>query len=314
MASLSSPPCSLSEFENPPFIGAVEAGGTKIIVAAGTGPDDLTEPARIPTTTPEETLARVVAALRECEERAGRRLEAIGVGTFGPAGVNPAAADFGFITTTPKPGWAHTDVLGALRRAFDVPMAFDTDVNAAVCAEAKWGAGRGRGTALYLTVGTGIGGGLLVNGEPLHGLLHPEMGHMRLPRAPGDEAFPGACPWHGDCLEGLASGPAIEKRWNAKGDTLPPDHPAWETEAHYLATACANFLTILSPERVILGGGVMDQPRLLPLVREKTARLLNGYLNHPDIVERGLETVIVAPELGSRAGVLGALALALRMF
>lgn len=289
-----------------PLIGAVEAGGTKFMVAVGTGPDDLRDVTRIPTTTPAETLAKVTAYFQEAAAKHGAPA-AFGVGTFGPAGVHPGRKDFGYITTTPKAGWAHTDLLAALRAAADVPMAFDTDVNAAACGEWKHGAGRECGAVLYLTVGTGIGGGFVIDGRPLHGLIHPEMGHIRTPRAGGDN-FAGACPWHGACLEGMASGPAIAARWGKPAGELPPDHPAWEMEAEYLALACVNFLTCLSPEKVILGGGVMDQPQLLPMIRRRTAALLNGYLSHPGIAS-GLEDIIVAPGLGSRSGLAGALAL-----
>ena len=291
-----------------PLIGAVEAGGTKFMLAVGTGPDDLRDITRVPTTTPAETLARVTAYFEEAARRHGP-LAAFGAGTFGPAGVHAGEKDFGFITTTPKAGWAHTDLLAALRSASsaDVPMAFDTDVNAAAFGEWKHGAGRGRGAVLYLTVGTGIGGGFVVNGRPLHGLIHPEMGHIRPPRVAGDD-FAGACPWHGACLEGMASGPAIAARWGRPAGELPPDHPAWELEAEYLALACVNFLTTLSPEKLILGGGVMDQPQLLPVIRQRVGALLNGYLSHPAIAA-GLEEIIVAPGLGGRSGMVGALAL-----
>lgn len=291
----------------PPLIGAIEAGGTKFVLATGTGPDDLRDVERIPTTTPEETLARCVAYFTAAQEKHGR-IAALGIGTFGPAGVDPASPEWGFITSTPKPGWQHTDVAGTLARALDVPVAFDTDVNAAVYGEWLWGAAQGCGVALYLTVGTGIGGGVIINGRPLHGLLHPEMGHIRIPRPAALASFAGACPWHGDCLEGLASGPAMAARWGTAGHTLPPDHPAWEAEAECLASACAGFSCTLSPERIILGGGVMDAPGLLEKVREKTRALLNGYLQHPRITE-ACGDYIVAPGLGNEAGIQGALAL-----
>lgn len=289
-----------------PLVGALEAGGTKFVVAAGTGPDDLRDVTRIETTTPDETLAKVIDAFLEIERRHGP-LAAIGVGTFGPAGVHPDSPDYGWITTTPKPGWGNTDLRGRLVREFNVPVGFDTDVNAAAFGEWLWGAGKGCSAVLYLTVGTGIGGGFVLNGSPVHGLLHPEMGHIRLPRPPGEET-PGVCPWHDNCLEGLASGPAIARRWDANPRELPPGHEAWELEAGYLATACAGFLCTLSPQRLILGGGVMEQTHLFPRIREKTAALLNGYLKHPEI-DAGLTSLIVPPGLGSRAGILGALAL-----
>jgi len=290
-----------------PLIGAIEAGGTKFIAGVGTSPDDLRDVERIPTTSPAETLQRCVDYFTAAQQKHGR-LAALGIGTFGPAGVDPDAPDWGFITTTPKPGWQNTDMAGTLGRALGVPVAFDTDVNAAAYGEWLWGAGQGCGVVLYLTIGTGIGGGVAIDGRPLHGLLHPEMGHIRIPRPPALTEFPGVCPWHGDCLEGLACGPAVMKRWGAAARDLPPDHIAWETEAACLASACATFACTLSPHRIILGGGVMESGILLPMVQEKARALLNGYLAHPRITER-IEAFITAPGLGNRAGILGALAL-----
>lgn len=288
-----------------PLIGAIEAGGTKFVLACGTGPDDLRDIERIPTTTPAETLARCVDYFTAAAMRHGP-LAALGIGTFGPAGVAAGRPDWGFITTTPKPGWQQADMGAMLGKALGVPVAFDTDVNAAGYGEYLWGAGRGSGVILYITVGTGIGGGAIIEGRPLHGLLHPEMGHIRIPKPPSLAAFAGACPWHGDCLEGLASGPAIAARWGVPAGDLPPDHEAWEAEASCLAAACASFSCTLSPERIILGGGVMDVPGLLAKVQQKTRALLNGYLQHP-LIAAG--EWIVAPGLGNRAGILGSLAL-----
>lgn len=290
-----------------PLIGAIEAGGTKFIVATGTGPDDLRDVERIPTTTPGETLQKCVEYFVAAQEKHGP-LAALGIGTFGPAGVDPDAPDWGYITTTPKQGWQQTDMAGLLSRALHVPVAFDTDVNAAAYGEWLWGAGQGCGVVLYLTIGTGIGGGVAINGRPLHGLLHPEMGHIRIPRPPALVDFPGSCPWHGDCLEGLASGPAVTKKWGADAKALPAGHVAWETEAACLASACASFACTLSPHRIILGGGVMESGVLLPMVQQKSRALLNGYLAHPRITER-VDEFITAPGLGSRSGILGALAL-----
>jgi fructokinase len=222
--------------------------------------------------------------------------------------VDAAAQDWGFITTTPKPGWQQTDLAGPLARALGVSVAFDTDVNAAVYGEWLWGAAQGCSSALYLTIGTGIGGGAIINGAPLHGLLHPEMGHIRIPKPAALTEFAGACPWHGDCLEGLACGPAIAAAWGRPASELPADHPAWEAEADCLAAACASFTCTLSPQRIILGGGVMDVPGLLARVQQKTRKLLAGYLQHPLITER-VEEFITAPGLTNRAGILGALAL-----
>lgn len=286
---------------SPPLYGAVEAGGTKFVCAVGTGPEDLHAVTRFPTTTPEETLARTVAYFRGLP----RLPDAIGIGSFGPVDLNPASDTWGFITRTPKPGWSHTDFAGALGRALGVPVAFDTDVNAAAVGEHRWGAARGLGTVLYLTVGTGIGGGVLVDGRPVHGLLHPEMGHLLVPRAP-DDPFPGRCPFHGACLEGMACGPALRDRWGVDAAALPPDHPAWDLEAHYLAHGLVSAIVLLSPERIILGGGVMQQPALLPRVRRRLRALLNGYITPPG---DDFDAYLVAPGLGDRAGILGALAL-----
>ncbi len=285
-----------------PLYGAVEAGGTKFVCAVGTGPDDLHAVTRFPTTTPDETLARTVAYFRSLP----RPPAAVGIGSFGPVDLNPASATYGFITRTPKPGWANTDFAGAIRRALGVPVAFDTDVNAAALGEHRWGAAQGLGTVLYLTIGTGIGGGVLVEGRPLHGLLHPEMGHLFVPRAPGD-AFPGRCPYHGDCLEGMACGPALKDRWGDDAATFPPDHAAWDLEAHYLAYGLVNAIVLLSPERIIMGGGVMQQASLFPRIREKVRALLQGYIQPSD---DAFDAYIVPPALGDCAGVLGALALA----
>ena len=290
-----------------PLLGGIEAGGTKFVLAVGTGPDDLRAEHRLPTTTPDETLAACAAWFRAMQDVHGP-LAAVGVGTFGPAGVHRGAPDWGCITTTPKPGWRDTDVAGFLMRQLGVPVGFDTDVNAAALAEWRWGAGTGCDSVLYLTVGTGIGGGAVIRGQPLHGALHPEMGHVRTARA-ADDDFPGHCPWHRDCLEGMASGPAIAARWGRPAEALPPEHPAWDLEAHYLAEACCGFLCTLSPQRIILGGGVMAVPGLLDKVREGMRQRLADYLRHPLYTDR-LDECVRAPGLDTRSGILGALALA----
>lgn len=282
--------------------GAIEAGGTKFVCAVGTAPDDL-RAARFPTTTPDETLARAIEFFR-----AQPRIAALGIGAFGPIDLQRASPTYGYITTTPKLSWRSTDLVGALARALGVPIVFDTDVNAAALGEQRWGAARGLDTFIYLTIGTGIGGGGMVSGKLLHGLIHPEMGHIRVPHDWTRDPFPGACPFHGDCLEGLAAGPALEKRWGARAETLPADHPAWELQAHYLALALVNYICTLSPQRIILGGGVMEQRQLFPLIRRVTQQLLNGYVQSPVILE-DIDAYIVPPALGKRAGVLGALAL-----
>lgn len=290
------------------LLGAIEAGGTKFVCAVGTGPEDLRHETRIPTTSPDETVAAAVASIARAA--GGEALAAVGIASFGPIDPNPRSATWGRITTTPKPGWAGTDLAGAVGRALDVPVGFDTDVNGAALGERRWGAARDLDTFVYVTIGTGIGGGAMVEGRLLHGLLHPEMGHMLLARRDDDE-FAGACPFHGSCLEGMASGPALERRWGRKADTLPDDHPAWELEAHYLALGLVNLVCVLSPQRIILGGGVMSRRQLFPLIRQKVRSLLGGYVQAAAITQDS-EQFIVPPGLGSRSGVLGALALAER--
>lgn len=285
------------------LFGGIEAGGTKFVCAVGTSPNDLHE-TRFPTTSPTETIARAIEFFR-----AQSPVVAIGIAAFGPLDLHPASKTWGYITTTPKPGWANVDLAGAIRRALHVPVAFDTDVNVAALGEHRWGAAQGLDSFIYLTIGTGIGGGGLSAGKLLHGLIHPEMGHIRLPHDFARDPFPGACPYHGDCFEGLAAGPAIEQRWGRRGEALPSDHPAWELEAHYIALALVNYICVLSPQRLILGGGVMEQAQLFPLIRRKVIELLNGYIQSPAILER-IEEYIVPPGLGKRAGVLGALAFA----
>lgn len=288
--------------------GGIEAGGTKFVCAVGTGPEDVRAEIRFPTTMPEENIPQCIAFFREQSSMYGA-LTAVGIASFGPVDPHPHSSTYGYITTTPKPGWGHTNVAGTIQQALHVPVGFDTDVNGAALGEWRWGAAQGLDTFIYLTIGTGIGGGAMINGRLLHGLLHPEMGHIPLPHDWQADPFPGRCPYHGDCLEGMASGPAIEDRWQKKGQDLPPDHPAWDLEAHYLSLALHSFMCTLSPQRIILGGGVMAQPHLFTLLRQKVTDSLNGYVQHTAVLEN-IETYIVPPALGTRAGVLGALALA----
>jgi fructokinase len=284
--------------------GGIEAGGTKWQCAVGSGPDDLRATETIPTTTPAETIGRTVAFL----EREGP-VSAVGIGCFGPVDLDPASARWGHVTTTPKPGWAGADVGGEVKRRLSVPVAFDTDVNAAALGEHRWGAARDLDTFCYVTVGTGIGGGGMAGGRLLHGLLHPEIGHLRVPHDRASDPFPGICPYHGDCWEGLASGPAIEARWGRSPEDLAGDEAVWALEAHYVALGLVSLISVLSPQRVVLGGGVGSAPGLLPLVRAAVAELLGGYLDVPALRE-GIADYVVPPALGSRSGVLGAIALA----
>ena len=265
--------------------GGIEAGGTKWVCAVGTGPDDVRALVTFPTTTPDETITRAVAFFADHE------IAALGVGSFGPVDLKN-----GLITTTPKPGWANTDVVGA----FDIPVAFDTDVNAAAVGEGRWGAARGLDTFCYVTVGTGIGGGVVSGGRLVHGLVHPELGHLAIPHDLARDPFEGSCPFHRDCLEGLASGTAVHRRWGRAAEELT-DPEVWALEAEYLAYAVVNIAFAVSPQCVILGGGVMKEPTLLPLVRVRALELLAGYVAGPEVV---------LPALGDRAGVLGAIELA----
>jgi len=279
------------------MFGAIEAGGTKFVCAVGTNPGDVRS-TQIPTTSPEETVGAAVAFFQKFRGD----LEALGIASFGPVDLDPASPTWGHITSTPKAGWQNFDLAGSLRRALEVPVGFDTDVNGAALGEARWGAARGFSDFLYLTVGTGVGGGAMAGGRLLHGFTHPEMGHIRIPHEAGDP-YPGGCPYHADCLEGLASGPAIQQRWGLAATELPPEHPAWTLEARYLALGVANWMFTLSPRRAILGGGVMQQAQLFPLIEKELHRILNGYIAVPP-------AFLAAPMLGQRAGVLGALVLA----
>lgn len=287
--------------------GAIEAGGTKFICAVGTGPEDLKAQARFPTTSPHETLGKCIDFFRAQPE-----IEALGVGCFGPIELRRGSPRYGHVTTTPKAGWTNADVVGPLQRALGVPIGFDTDVNGAVLGEARWGAALGLESAVYVTIGTGIGGGALLGGQLAHGLVHPEMGHLLLPREPDDLDFAGYCPFHaGRCWEGVASGPAMERRWGRRAETLPVDHPAWDLEARYIASALTTLVLVLSPERLILGGGVMQVEQLFPLVRKYLRLSLGGYVQ-ADAVSSGMTQYVVPPQLGQRAGIAGALALAER--
>ena len=287
------------------MFGGIEAGGTKFVCGIGTGPDDL-RLAWFPTSSPEATVTSVAAFFRE---PAGAQISAVGIASFGPVDLHPESPTFGYITSSPKLEWQYYNLAGAVGRALNVPVGFDTDVNAAALAEARWGAARGIADFVYLTVGTGIGGGAVVHGELVHGLVHPEMGHIRVPHDLAKDPYPGGCPYHQDCLEGLASGPAMEARWGVPAQELPVDHPGWALEAHYLALGLATWVCTLSPKRIVIGGGVMQQPHLFPLVRRELARLLNGYIRASALMDE-IDQYVVPPQLGNRAGVLGAIALA----
>ncbi len=293
---------------NAPLIAAIEAGGTKFNCALGTPDGKLEITERITTTTPEQTLAEAISFFQYVSKQHGA-ISAFGIGSFGPLDLNEKSKTYRFITTTPKPGWQNTDLIGALRKRFDVPFGFDTDVNAAALGEYTWGAGRNCDPLLYITIGTGVGGGVLINGKPLHGALHPEIGHLYIPQVISNAPHAdGICPFHGSCFEGLISGPAIAQRWGAPAESLPPEHECWGEFSTLLALGLVNLTLTLSPQRIILGGGVMHQSHLFPMIREEVQRLLNGYLPVRELTD-GIGQFIVPPGLGDKAGILGALAL-----
>ncbi len=295
--------------QNQPLIAAIEMGGTKVVCGIGTGPHDILETGRIPTTTPEETLEAVSRWLSKAKTTHGP-FAAIGIGSFGPVDLNPDSESYGFITTTPKPYWQHTDVVRFFKNRFKVPVGFDTDVNAAVLAEYLWGAGQGKDPLVYITVGTGVGGGVLIHGQLLHGVMHPEIGHLIVPPPQNSLAIQRECqcPFHKSCVEGYVSGTSIAKRWGVKADALPPEHPAWEEIADVMGHALMNLTLSLCPKRIILGGGVMEQPHLIPLIRGKLMQQMNGYLLVPEL-GHDIDSYLTSPGLGARSGLLGSLAL-----
>ena len=285
-------------------LGALEAGGTKMVCAIGDENGRVFERESYPTREPDRTIPDIIAYFRD------KGIEALGIGSFGPLCLDAADPQYGFITTTPKPGWSDYPLRGALMDALGVPVGIDTDVNAAALAEARIGAGEGLDSLVYYTIGTGIGGGAVIDGKLLHGLVHPEMGHVLLRPDPRDPAPHGFCPYHDGCLEGMANGPAIEKRWGVPARELPEDHLAWDIEAEYLAQMCVDTIVMLSPKKIVLGGGVMHQLHLFPRVRRLTLEKLNGYVAHPAIL-KDVDSYIVPPALGDNAGAAGSLLLAL---
>ena len=280
--------------------GALEAGGTKMVLAVADENRKILARETIPTLTPQETVPRMIGFFRD------QGIDALGIGSFGPLDLNPVSPTFGFITRTPKLPWRDYPLLPAFREALGVPCALDTDVNAAALCEARLGAAKGAQNCVYVTVGTGIGAGVVCEGNLVHGLMHPEWGHMPLCPRKDDPMPQGICPYHGACLEGLASGPAMEARWGVPGRELPPDHPAWELEAHYLAQMCVTAIMTVSPEKIVLGGGVMGQKHLFPLIRQETVRLLGGYIAGIG----NAEDLIVPPACYPDSGLIGSLLLA----
>ena len=280
-------------------IGALEAGGTKMVMGIFDEEGHLLEDTKLPTRSPAQTMPEIISFFRE------REIETLGIGTFGPVDLRPGAPTYGGITTTPKLDWRNYPMLAKLQEELQVPCAIDTDVNAAVLAECRLGAARGCENAVYVTVGTGIGAGIFAGGKTVHGLMHPEVGHMLLKPNPLDPLPQGICPYHESCLEGLASGPAIAKRTGAGGEALPDDDPVFTLETDYLAQMCVNLIMTVSPERIMIGGGVMEREYLLDRIRKETVRLLGGYIQMPEITAR-IDSYIVRPELYPISGLIGA--------
>lgn len=283
-------------------IGCIEAGGTKFVCGICHENGDVIKRAQYNTTIPQETMEEVIKFFKDED------IQAIGLGCFGPIDLKPHSKTYGTITKTPKTAWINYDIVGTLKKHFNVPIGFDTDVNGAALGEAHFGAAKGLKNVLYITIGTGIGAGALVEGNLVHGILHPEMGHIKIKRHP-DDTFIGNCPYHKDCLEGLASGPAIEKRYNKKGQDLI-DPEVWKLVAYYISQALMNYILILSPQKIILGGGVSKQKLLMQYIKEYVVEMLNGYIQVPELLQE-IDHYIVNPGLGDNAGLIGALALGL---
>ncbi len=285
------------------LIGGIEAGGTKMVCAVGDENGVIKDRASFPTRQPEETFADMIAYYRNWD------IQALGIGCFGPLDLNRQSRTYGYITKTPKPGWGNCDIVGAFKDALGVPVGFDTDVNGAVLGEVTWGAAKGLDSAIYITIGTGVGVGVYVNGGLLHGLVHPEGGHILLIRHPKD-TYEGKCPFHKNCVEGLAAGPSIEARWGKKAAELADRDEVWEMEAYYIAQAITDYILSYSPQKIILWGGVMHQEKLFGMVRKEVLNLLNGYVAHEMITEH-IDQYIVPPALGEDPGIMGAIKLGL---
>jgi fructokinase len=292
-----------------PIYGAVEAGGTKFVCMVAKDERNIISETRISTTNPQETLDTVFSFFHKTCTNLSQTLTSIGLASFGPVDLNPVSETFGSITATPKLKWLNTPILSKFEKEFKVPIAFDTDVDAAAIGEGIWGAGLGLSDFIYVTIGTGIGGGCMVNGAPVHGLIHPELGHMLIPHNFSKDPYQGCCPFHQDCFEGLATGPAIQARYGIPAERLHPDHPAWELEAQYIAAGLHNLMLTLSPQKIILGGGVMQQAHLFPMIRQKLSKSINNYAGYSKYF-KNLNEMIIPPALGTRSGILGALAMA----
>lgn len=282
-------------------LGALEAGGTKMVCAIGNEQGQVLERTSIPTVSPKETMPRMIDFFR------GHNVEALGIGCFGPINPVKGTATYGCITSTPKLAWQNYNIVGAFEEALNCPVGFDTDVNASMLGEVTFGAARGLDSCIYVTIGTGVGVGVYVNGGLLHGMMHPEAGHILLQRHPAD-TYAGKCPFHGNCLEGMAAGPAIEERWGAKGTELSGRREVWELEAYYIAQACVNYTLAYAPRRIILGGGVMHQEQLFSMIRRQYRELMADYVDAPEL--KDLDSYIVPCSLEDNQGVMGCLQLA----
>ncbi len=283
------------------LFGALEAGGTKMVLAIGNENGEILEQVSIPTETPSVTIPKIIDYFK------GKEITALGIASFGPIDLDKKSKTYGYITSTPKLAWANYDLVGNIKSALSVPIGFDTDVNGSALGEATWGSTKGLDSSIYITIGTGVGVGVYQNGSLLHGMLHPEAGHVLLSKHPEDK-FEGACPYHPNCLEGLASGPSIEKRWGKKAVELKDRAEVWEMEAYYIAQALAGYILTISPHRIVLGGGVMHQEQLFPLIRRKVTELLNGYIRTPQISD--MDNYIVPAALNDNQGIMGCIQLA----
>lgn len=284
------------------LFGALEAGGTKMVCAVGNENGQILNQVSIPTTTPKETMPKIIDYFK------GKEITALGVGCFGPIDLNRNSATYGFITSTPKLDWRNYNIVGELSKALEIPIGFDTDVNGSLLGEVTWGAAKGLTDVMYFTIGTGIGAGIMTNGKLLHGMLHPEAGHVIL-AVREDDSYAGKCPYHGTCFEGLASGPAIEARWGDKAQNLEDREEVWDLESYYIAQALMNCVLTLSPQKIILGGGVMHQTQLFPLIRTKFHEMISGYIDTEEL--KNLDEYIVPAELKDNQGIMGCIKLAM---
>lgn len=285
------------------ILGALEAGGTKMVCAIGDENGNIFEQVSIPTETPEVTMPKMISYFKE------KGIEALGIGCFGPIDPDPDSDTYGYITSTPKLAWANYNIVGAFREAMGCPVGFDTDVNGSVLGEVTFGQAKGKKCVVYVTIGTGVGAGIYIEGKLLHGMLHPEAGHILMKKR-ADDNYEGKCPYHKTCMEGLAAGPAIEERWGKKAIELKDNQAVWDLEAYYIAQALANYILILSPDMIILGGGVMHQEQLFPLIRNYVTEMLNGYIKTEELTD--MDHYIVPASLHDDQGIMGCLELARR--